>query len=270
MKNLRKYGEPPYSVVAVHGGPGARGELAPVAKKIALKYGVLEALQDANTISGQVQELLRVVKKHATKPVILIGHSWGAWLSYIFTARYPSFVKKLVLVSSGPFEEKYVRRIMQARLQRLNKKERAELNTYIALMHNQNIREIKTEKLLKRSGNKVEFVKFGNLMSKTDSYEPTPSRHQIELRLDIIRGVWPKAEELRKTGQLLKLSEKIKCPVTAIHGDYDPHPWQGVKNPLRKKLSDFRFFLLKKCGHTPWLEKHARCDFLHILTRELT
>lgn len=65
MKNLRKYGEPPYFIIVVHGGPGARGKLAPVAKKIARKYSVLEPLQDACTIKGQIRELLDVIKNMA-------------------------------------------------------------------------------------------------------------------------------------------------------------------------------------------------------------
>jgi len=32
MKNLRKYGKAPFSIAAIHGGPGAPGEMAPVAR----------------------------------------------------------------------------------------------------------------------------------------------------------------------------------------------------------------------------------------------
>ena len=43
----------------------------------------------------------------------------------------------------------------------------------------------------------------------------------------------------------------------AIHGDYDPHPASGVKEPLSRILRDFRFILLDHCGHTPWKEVEA-------------
>ena len=46
---------------------------------------------------------------------------------------------------------------------------------------------------------------------------------------------------MRKSGDLLKEAEKIKCPVVAIHGDYDPHPANGVKIPLEKRIVDFQF-----------------------------
>ena len=32
MKNLRKYGKPPFNVAVIHGGPGVPGEMAPVAR----------------------------------------------------------------------------------------------------------------------------------------------------------------------------------------------------------------------------------------------
>jgi hypothetical protein len=35
MKNLRKYGEEPFEVAVIHGGPGAPGEMAPVAGELA-------------------------------------------------------------------------------------------------------------------------------------------------------------------------------------------------------------------------------------------
>ncbi len=104
MKNLRKYGNKPFNVAVIHGGPGAPGEMAPVARELSSVRGVLEPLQTATTVEGQVQELKAVLEKNGDLPVTLIGFSWGAMLSFIFTARYPSFVKKLILIGSGAYE----------------------------------------------------------------------------------------------------------------------------------------------------------------------
>ncbi len=57
MKNLRKYGKAPFAIVVVHGGPGARGEMAPVARELSTHGGVLEPLQTATSVEGQVEEL---------------------------------------------------------------------------------------------------------------------------------------------------------------------------------------------------------------------
>jgi len=67
-----------------------------------------------------------------------------------------------------------------------------------------------------------------------------------------------------------ELLDSIRCPVTAIHGDYDLHPSEGVRIPLSSRLKDFRFYLLKNCGHYPWLERNTKAKFFEILKEELT
>jgi hypothetical protein len=52
MDNLRKYGREPYTLALIHGGPGAPGEMAPVARELSRAYGVLEPLQTATTLNG--------------------------------------------------------------------------------------------------------------------------------------------------------------------------------------------------------------------------
>ncbi|MCG7853028.1 MAG: alpha/beta hydrolase, partial [Methanosarcinaceae archaeon] len=89
---MRKYGSAPFSVAVIHGGPGAAGEMAPVARELAPVCGTLEPLQTSASIDGQVRELQTILKTHGDIPVILVGHSWGAWLSFIFTSRHPGYV----------------------------------------------------------------------------------------------------------------------------------------------------------------------------------
>lgn len=124
MKNLRKYGTKPFNVAVIHGGPGAPGEMAPVARELSSVRGVLEPLQTAATLEGQVQELKAVLENNGDLPVTLIGFSWGAMLSFIVSAQYPLFVKKLILIGSGAYEEKYAVNIMKTRLSRLSEEER--------------------------------------------------------------------------------------------------------------------------------------------------
>ena len=57
--------------------------------------------------------------------------------------------------------------------------------------------------------------------------------------------------------------------VLSIHGNHDPHPAEGVQKPLTAVLADFRFVLLERCGHTPWLERQARDEFYRVLRTEL-
>lgn len=258
---VRKYGKPPFNVAVIHGGPGAPGEMAPVAQELAASFGILEPLQTKNSIEGQVQELKEIIEQYAEVPITLIGFSWGAWLSWILTARYPALVKKLILVGSGPFDEKYVPQMRKTLLDRLSDAEKSELCALEQAFSNPNI------------PNKDEFFeKFGTLFGKADTYDalaPDNQTDTLQPQFDIYNAVWPEAAQLRKSGELLKIGQLIACPVIAIHGDYDRHPAEGVQKPFSEVVKHFEFILLKNCGHKPWIEKSAKNEFYKILMREL-
>jgi pimeloyl-ACP methyl ester carboxylesterase len=261
MKNIRKYGEKPYRVAIIHGGPGAPGAVAPVARELSKNMGVLEPLQTKATLEGQILELHDVLKEHGDIPVILIGHSWGAMLSYIVTARYPSLVKKLIMVGSGPFVQKYADNIDGDRLNRLSESDRIEFLKMVDIFNDPDTEE----------KNKA-LAKLGELSAEADTYAPLPPGKEPEplpVSEEINRKVWAEAKQLRISGELLEMGKKIKCPVVAVHGDYDPHLAIGVREPLNRVLKDFRFILLEKCGHEPWLERYARDEFYRVLINEL-
>ena len=107
-------------------------------------------------------------------------------------------------------------------------------------------------------------------MDKTDSYETIDHENEvIEFQKKVHRKVWDEAEELRDDGKLIEYLRELDCPVVAVHGDYDPHPYDGVKEPLSDILDDFKFVLLDRCGHYPWYERYARDEFLKIIRDEL-
>ena len=259
MNHLIVHGKAPYAVAVVHGGPGAPGGMGPVARELSGLHGTLEPLQSAASIEGQLQELKTVLTEHASLPITLIGHSWGAWLSLMFAAKNPSFVKKLILIGSGPLEEKYASKIMETRLSRLTAEERSRIQDLMNVMDDpadSDLDEI--------------FALFGELMSKADSFEPFPhDAEKMQFQYDIFQSIWEEAEGLRRSGELLTIAGQVRCPVVAIHGDYDPHPFEGVEKPLHSAVKDFRSVLLKDCGHEPWMERKARDQFFDILKKEL-
>ncbi len=260
--NPRFHGEPPYRVAVIHGGPGAPGEMAPVARELAAAFGVIEPLQTADSVSGQVVELGAILRQRAALPVVLVGYSWGAWLSFILAARQPTLVARLILISSGPFEEQYVQQIMATRLKRLNSADREAAQTALATLSE-----------LSGGDRDSALELLGELFARSDTFDPVAEEpgqdERLECRADVFSRVWSEAAELRKSGRLLAFGRDIRCPVTAIHGDYDPHPTAGVRDPLAAVLTDFRFHELRHCGHTPWRERQARDEFYRILRSEL-
>lgn len=259
MDNFRSYGKAPYRIAVLHGGPGAPGEMAPVARELASDRGVLEPLQTMDTLEDQVRELREVLESRANPPVTLIGWSWGAWLGYILAARHPALVGKLILVGCPPFEHQYAAQVEATRMSRLSEVEKREAD-----------RTMKRLNDISGQSHQTSLARLGRIFSKTDTFRPLPvAEETIKLQFNIYRGVWRTAAEMRRSGDLLQLGKQIRCPVVAIHGDYDPHPAEGVRVPLESTLADFRFILLPKCGHTPWREKDARTKFYSLLSKEL-
>lgn len=259
MSPVRKWGHGPYSVAVIHGGPGAPGEVAPVARELSTMTGVLEPFQKATTLDGQVEELRATLEEHGRPPVVLIGFSWGAYLSWLTAARYPGLVKKLLLVSCPPFEEQYAPAITQTRMRRLKKKDREEAQALLAKLSDP------------AAGDKNSLLaQLGRLLALADAYDPThPDDEGFHCEYDIYHGVWDEACMLRKNRILLQMAKAIQCPVIAIHGDTDPHPAEGVNDPLARELGDFRFVLLEKCGHRPWIERYAAEEFFRVLAKEI-
>lgn len=260
LKNLRKYGKAPSSIAVIHGGPGVSGEMVPVARELSSGSGILEPLQTQNTIEGQIQELHNTLVAYSNLPVTLIGHSWGAWLSYIFASRFSDVIKKLILISSGSFEEKYASGLMDTRLKRLSEDERLQFYELVNELNN-------PFNVDKNSA----FIKLGEILMRADSFKPIgKDKVKLDCNYYIYQSVWSEASLLRQSGELLKIGKQIQCPVLAIHGDYDPHLSEGVEKPLSHIIKNFRFILLKKCGHEPWNEEHAKDEFYKILKSEIT
>jgi len=260
VNKFRQYGNPPYAAVLIHGGPGAAGCFKPVAEKLSEKLGVLEPFQTEGTIDGQAEELRNILKENSDLPVTLIGHSWGAWLSVIFASENPKYVKKLILISSGPFDDEYVKSINETKMSRLSDEDIAEMNRLKESLNDPN------------PNDKLElFKKFGNLNSKTDYFSRINFNDEIvEYRPDIFLTVNRESLYLRKSGKLLKMAGRVNCPVIAIHGDFDTHPFKGVEETLSKVIPDFKFILIEKCGHYPWNEKEAIEKFYELLFNELS
>jgi pimeloyl-ACP methyl ester carboxylesterase len=259
MKPVRMWGHGPYSLAVIHGGPGASGEMAPVARELSTFTGVIEPFQTEKTLEGQVRELRSMLLEHGVAPVTLIGFSWGAFLSWITAARYPDLVRKLILVGCPPFDEQYAAAITRTRLDRLSQNERSEAQALIVQLDDPS------------AGDKNSlFARLGLLLSRADACDPVPIEDESFLcQYDVFRGVWDEACELRRKQILLRMAHAIRCPVTAIHGDWDPHPAEGVNEPLSRECPGFRFILLQKCGHRPWIERNASEAFYEALVREI-
>jgi pimeloyl-ACP methyl ester carboxylesterase len=118
--------------------------------------------------------------------------------------------------------------------------------------------------------NDAVLARLGELFGRTDAFDPEDSPPEnILTPIEAYQAVWREGAAWRREGKLLDLVSAIRCPVVAIHGDYDPHPADGVRIPLESRLPDFRLVLLSHCGHAPWRERQAKADFYQLLRLEI-
>jgi pimeloyl-ACP methyl ester carboxylesterase len=259
ITSYRKYGTLPIQVVILHGGPGAIGEMTPVAKKLASFCAVLEPFQTKLSLQEELLFLKDLLKKEAKPPVILIGHSFGAWVALLFSAQFPELVKKLILVGCPPFEDKYLPSLMEKRSSRMTRDDVKEL-----------------EDLKKKLADSIipdksrTFARVGEFFRRVDSFDPIVSKDDtLTSDFKVYETIWKEGKEMRSSGALLQELQKIRCPVTIIHGEVDPHPIDGVLNPLQQLHLRFKKIMLQECGHTPWIERNAKDKFFDVLREEI-
>ncbi len=255
MKNYMLHGDAPYEIVVVHGGPGAFGGMRATAVELSKTKGVIEAIQTVDSVDAQIEELAQVIREQADGKVHAVGHSWGAWLVLLLAERYPELVKKLYLVCSGPFIAKYAESITPTRLSRLTDEERV------------TVAELKQQLKSESGHNKDDLLlEYAYLSCKGDNYNAITESYPAEgFSSEIHVKVWEEAAEIRRDGSLMKSLEKVTCPIVIIHGDWDPHPWEGVYFPISDLGLDYEFYLLDNCGHEPWREVDALEEYFAIL-----
>ena len=259
---IRNYGKAPYQVVVVHGGPGGLGAAAGIARGLEKEFGVVEPIQSKYSIEELIEELKEQIEEACSSPVILIGHSWGAWLVGLTAERYPELVSKVILVGSGPLTKEYAPFIGERRKANMSVEEQQEFEELIKLLEEPETEE-KNRKL----------SRLGELVNQADYYEKLNLQTEQEDSLPsdgtMYSSIWPEAAQLRETGELLQHFQKLRCPVIVIQGEKDPHPLEGILEPLKNTDVIHHHYLLDKCGHTPWKEKYAADRFFQLLANEL-
>ena len=255
----RTHGPPPYRVVVVHGGPGAPGDLAPLAREIARERSVLEPFQSRLTVDGLTEELAIQIEQAAEPPVALLGHSWGALLVLLLAVRRPELVRSLLLVGSAPLEARAALEIEARRARRLAEEDRERLARLL--------RQLREAPPAERG---PLFLQVGELLERADQVDPLPHPQEVlRPQPEVFRSVWPEVAELRRSGEFIRAAAMVKGRVWVLHGEGDPHPVEGVVRPLRASRADLEVQLLPSCGHAPWHERGAREVFYDALRREL-
>jgi pimeloyl-ACP methyl ester carboxylesterase len=252
----REYGTAGPVVVLLHGGPGAAGYMAPVARELAGSFRVLEPFQRGSgaeplTVARHVQDLHELIESRcAGAPPAVVGHSWGAMLALAFAAAHPRSAVCLVLVGCGTFDP-------QAREQfRRNCEERT----------SPDLRQ-RLERLAQEVPDPNERLRAtGDLLLPLYSCDPVEGPPEFEAcDARAHQETWDDMLRLQAEGAYPAAFAAIRGPVLMLHGAADPHPGRMIRASLAPYLPQLEYREWDRCGHYPWLEKAAWDEFYSAL-----
>jgi pimeloyl-ACP methyl ester carboxylesterase len=257
MIRCRTYGDNGPWVVVLHGGPGASGHMAPVARGLSRHCRVLEPFQRRSggpaplTVAQHVADLAEVVENlGSSASPILVGSSWGAMLALAYGAAHPNGIAGLALIGCGTFDQSVRAELEEEVRRRIDPTTAAQLAAIANQIKDPDARlRARAETLLPR------YCHDPVTLDLED--EVIDARAHEETWADMLRqqeaGVYPAS------------FAAISSPVLMLHGKQDPHPGRRVRDSLLPYLPQLEYVEWDACGHYPWLERAVREEFFLVL-----
>jgi pimeloyl-ACP methyl ester carboxylesterase len=253
---VREYGIGTESVIALHGGPAAAGDIAPLARELGEHWHVFEPFQRGSggrplTVATHVQDLDDLIRERCGgHHPVLVGHSWGAMLALAYAVEHPTMPTALVLIGCGTFSLA-ARAEFEARLDaRLTPTDRV------------NIAQV--EQTAADADHRLAAV--GRLMTRVYGHDIEDVAEEMTA-VDAVahEQTWTDMVRLQRDGIYPAAFAAIGAPVLMLHGEADPHPGRLISEDLRRYIPHLEYQELPKCGHSPWLERQARHTFFEAL-----
>jgi pimeloyl-ACP methyl ester carboxylesterase len=246
---VRLYGESGPAVLLLHGGPGAAGYMAPIARELSDSFRVIEPFQrrrenEPLTVRRHTDDLNDVITQYCTdeQPAI-VGHSWGAMLALAYAAEHPTVARCLVLIGCGTFDKKARNRLQSTLVARTT----AQVSSRLRRLS----REI--------CDPDVRLCVYGRLLEPLYIYDALPNDKDETEEYDR-KGhdeSWRDMLRLQGNRTYPQAFRAIETPTLMIHGDWDPHPGRMTLDTLGQHMPAIEYVELINCGHYPWRERKA-------------
>jgi RimJ/RimL family protein N-acetyltransferase/alpha-beta hydrolase superfamily lysophospholipase len=247
--STRRYGSQGPSAIVLHGGPGAAGSAAPIARGLARSFRVLEPWQRPSggeplTVARHVADLDTVVRETcAGKRPLLVGESWGAMLALAYAASHPDACGPLVLAGCGTFDPASRERLRETRRRRIGE----HLDRHSTLRPPSDADSSEAMLEWHRITDDYELAAAASGADEDPDAPPFDPRAGEETWRDMLRcqaeGLYPRA------------FAAITAPVLMAHGAFDPHPGSMIRASLEPFIPHLEYHEWERCGHRPWLEK---------------
>jgi pimeloyl-ACP methyl ester carboxylesterase len=166
-------------------------------------------------------------------------------LALAYAAEHPHDAGPMVLVGCGTFD-----RLSRAQGVRIREKRIA---LYMAEHpeHSADLELSLEERILK----------WHEMTDKFDPLPETPNAENEPFDRQAFSETWQDMLRCQKTGLYPAAFSTICSPVIMLHGAYDPHPGQMIRDSLKPFLPQLEYMEFEKCGHHPAVERYAREAF---------
>lgn len=260
IPHVRSYGATGAWLTLLHGGPGAPGHLAPVARALADAFRILEPFERRSggpplTVALHVSDVEATIRRHAgTEPTALLGFSSGAVTALAFAAAHAGRVSQVILVAAATMDPRSREEFRAALDARLNAAARRELYRASTVADSD-------ERLRIQRDATAPAYFVDPFSTETEEVWYDGAGHD---------QTWSDVVRLQATGRHPADFATIRVPVLMIHGAQDPHPGAAIRAALAPYLPQLEYHELQRCGHYPWLERAARDEFLATIRARLT
>lgn len=203
-------------------------------------------------ISAQLADIERIRRILEQEKLIIIGHSFGAFLATLYAVEFPEYVEKMILIAPAavlkmPVEEGGIEKLEDY----LPDKMKGEFKKFLSRYFDYGKIFFKSEKELAEIN--LEFAEFYEAALKTTGVK-IPEDEILEFE-DV--GGWMVHAMYFSLGLKYDFRDelkKVKTPVLVIHGEKDVMPSSVSENYATYFLNG-KFKLISGASHFPFSEK---------------
>ncbi|HYF38315.1 MAG TPA: alpha/beta fold hydrolase [Gemmatimonadales bacterium] len=250
------------TVIVLHGGPGftmdyLAEDLKPLAADHTLLFydqrgaGRSSLVTDSAALDGQrFAEDLESLRKHfRLERVTLLGHSWGAGVAALYSARYPDRISRLLIVDGIPLRRQELVSASQNLSARRDSASRAQMEKWMEAR-----RADPGDARACRAYYVIWFAPFfpdttALRRSRGDFCAGTPESRRNKIT-SVDRYVLASLGEWDWRPAL----HRVRRPALVIHGEADPLPVASAREWVAA-LPNAKLLLLRQVGHFPYLEQ---------------
>jgi proline iminopeptidase len=207
------------------------------------------------TIKNYLQDIELLRKKRNDKKIILMGMSWGGLLAMSYTALYPQYVSKLVLICSAPPSYKVWEVLFDNQYTRHSTAELDSMETLKQIFSTKSDRELDSLKRVDPMNQEViAFKKFIAIHVRAMHYDRMKLSEDFDefftnfnfqpipfIDKEVMKTKWDITDDLKK----------LNVPALILYGRQDD---QGESTFYLQKecLRNSKMHVIEKCGHLIW------------------